>query len=86
MSQLITGAVIGLFGLARHWKVNDILLGIIAFTMRTAENIYYFFIPSSADYLMYLGGFVGFFSGISVPILRAILSKAVPKEELGMLR
>lgn len=71
--------------MVKYWKINDIVLGIIAFSMRTAEDVYYVFIPSSADWLMYLAGFVGFFAGISVPILRAILSKAVPKEELGTL-
>lgn len=59
------------------------MLGIIAYAMKIAECLLYFFIPTSMPNLLYLGGVIGFFGGICGPISRSIISKSVPKEDLG---
>lgn len=59
------------------------MLGVIAYVMKTAESLLYFFIPATMPNLLYLGGVIGFFGGICGPVSRSIISKCVPKEDLG---
>lgn len=63
--------------------MNEFVLGIIAFSMRTSENLFCLAVPPQADYLWYLGGLVGFLGGIVIPISRKILTDVVPKEDFG---
>lgn len=80
---IIIGAVIGLFILPKRFKVNEFVLQIVGFSMRTAENLFCFAIPPSLDYLMYFGGMAGFLGGVVIPVIRKILTNVVPKEDLG---
>ncbi|GBP07923.1 hypothetical protein EVAR_78077_1 [Eumeta japonica] len=79
----VIGLILGVTVLQKMLKVNDIWLTMLSYVSSVAENVIKAF--AVVSWHMYLSSSVSLFRGLAQPILRSILSKLLPVEDLAKI-
>ncbi|KAL0281618.1 UNVERIFIED_CONTAM: hypothetical protein PYX00_002552 [Menopon gallinae] len=77
------GLLLGCVVLTKVFKISDIVLVLVSFLMKFVECTIYGTVPSSAPNVMFWAQLAGLLGAVAGPGLRSVVSKAVPKEEVG---
>ncbi|XP_050422969.1 proton-coupled folate transporter-like [Adelges cooleyi] len=75
------GIALGIF--SQLFKMDDSLIGIIAVTSKVVSGFVYAF--ASTELMFYIGSLTEMMAGSSYIVVRSILSKVVPQNELGQV-
>ncbi|GBP07925.1 hypothetical protein EVAR_78079_1 [Eumeta japonica] len=79
----VIGLILGVTVLQKLLKVNDIWLTMLSYVSSVADNVIRAF--AVVSWHMYLATSVSLFRGLAQPILRSILSKILPVEDLAKI-